>query len=152
MSGFTVSRRAAIAAPPATVRAYVADFRRWRDWSPWEDLDPNLTRTYSGSDSGIGAQYSWKGNRKAGTGAMEIIGETPESLRIELRFLKPWRASNEVVFTFAPDDGGTLVTWTMSGTHTGLARLFARFMSFDKLIGRDFEKGLASLRKAAEGR
>lgn len=151
MSAFTISRGTTIAAAPAAVRAQVEDFRAWRQWSPWEDLDPNLTRSYSGADHGVGARYAWEGNRKAGAGSMEITAATPESLSIELAFLKPWRATNQVVFTFAPEGAGTHVTWTMAGAHVGLAKLFARFINVEKLIGPDFEKGLARLKELAEG-
>jgi hypothetical protein len=150
MSAFTISRTTTIAAPPGAVRAEIEDFRRWRAWSPWEGLDGNLRRTYSGAESGVGAHYAWEGNRRAGSGSMEIVAATPESLRIALEFLKPWKASNEVVFTLSPEGAGTRVTWTMTGTHAGIAKLFARFINVDKLIGRDFEKGLARLKEIAE--
>jgi len=150
MSAFTVTRTTTIAAPEEKVRALVEDFRAWRQWSPWEDLDPQLSRSYTGPETGVGAHYAWRGNRRAGTGSMEIVAATPDSLRIALAFLKPWRATNDVVFGFEPDGDGTRVTWTMSGTHTGLARVFALFMNFDKFIGRDFEKGLARLKEHAE--
>lgn len=150
MSAFTISRSTTIDAPPAAVRAHVEDFRSWQQWSPWEDLDPHLRRTYSGAEHGVGARYAWEGNRKAGAGSMEITAATPESLSIELAFLKPWRATNQVVFTFAPEGSGTHVTWTMSGAHAGLAKPFARFINVEKLIGPDFEKGLARLKRLAE--
>jgi len=150
MASFTVSRSALVAAPTEAVRPLVADLRAWQRWSPWEALDADLKRTYSGPDSGVGARYAWQGNRKAGAGMMEIVAETPQSLRLELQFLKPWRSTNQVDFTFTPRDEGTEVTWTMSGTNTGLAKVFARFMNFDKLVGPDFEQGLAKLKALAE--
>jgi hypothetical protein len=150
MSAFTISRSVTIAASPDLVRTHVDDFRAWREWSPWEDLDPRLERRYSGAERGVGAEYAWQGNRKAGAGSMEIVAATPESLTIELRFLKPWRATNQVVFTFAPEGTGTHLTWTMSGTHTGLAKLFNRFLDLEKLVGPDLEKGLAKLRAVSE--
>jgi hypothetical protein len=152
MSVFTISRTTTIDAPAAAVRAQIDDFRRWRDWSPWEGIDADLERTYSGAESGVGARYAWAGNRKAGAGSMEIVAATPESLRIALEFLKPWKASHEVVFTLVPQGEGTRVTWTMTGAHAGLAKVFARFINVDKLIGRDFEKGLARLKEIAERR
>jgi hypothetical protein len=152
MSVFTISRTMTIDAPAATVRTEIDDFRRWRDWSPWEGVDPDLERTYSGAESGVGARYAWSGNRKAGAGSMEIVAATPESLRIALEFLKPWKAGNEVVFTLVPQGDGTRVTWTMTGEHAGIAKVFARFIDVDKLIGRDFEKGLARLKEIAERR
>ena len=150
MSAFTISRTVTVDAAPAAVHALVEDFRRWRDWSPWEDLDPDLERTYSGAEAGVGAHYAWSGSRKAGSGSMEIVAATPESVRIALEFLRPWKASNEVVFTIAPEGAGTRVTWTMTGTHAGVARLFARFINVDKLVGRDFERGLTRLKELAE--
>ena len=150
MSTFTVSRSTEVAAPSHRIMPLVEDFRAWRQWSPWEELDPELRRTYEGATSGVGATYAWEGNRKAGAGSMEIFAATPESLRIVLRFLKPWRATNDVVFTFAPQGEGTRVTWTMIGTHTGMAKLFARFLNLEKLVGPDLEKGLARLKTVAE--
>jgi hypothetical protein len=151
MSAFTISRGTTIAAPPDEVRAHVDDFREWRAWSPWEDLDPDLARTYAGAEKGVGATYAWTGNRKAGAGSMEITAATPESLTIALQFLKPWRATHQVVFTFAAEGAGTHLTWTMSGVHAGLAKLFAPFVSVEKLVGPDLEKGLARLKELAEG-
>jgi uncharacterized protein YndB with AHSA1/START domain len=150
MSAFTVTRSTRIAAPPNRVRPLVEDFREWRQWSPWEDLDPQLSRSYTGPESGVGAHYAWRGNRKAGAGSMEIVDSAPDSVRIALEFLKPWRASNDILFGFEPEGEGTRVTWTMSGTHTGLGRVFALFMNFEKFIGRDFDKGLARLKERAE--
>jgi hypothetical protein len=151
VSAFTISRSAVIAAPPEQVRVRVEDFHAWRTWSHWEELDPNLRRSYTGADKGVGATYAWEGNRKAGAGSMEIVAATPESLTIELRFLKPWRATNQVVFSFAPDGPATHVTWTMTGEHTGMAKLFARFFNVEKLVGPDLEKGLTKLKVLAEG-
>jgi len=150
VSAFTISRSAVIAAPPERVRARVDDFHAWRAWSPWEELDPKLRRSYTGAERGVGAAYAWEGNRKAGAGSMEIVAATPESLTIELRFLKPWRATNQVVFSFAPDGPATHVTWTMTGEHTGVAKLFGRFINLEKLVGPDLEKGLAKLKALAE--
>lgn len=150
MSEFTVSRSTTIAASPASVHALVDDFHAWRSWSPWEGLDPTLARSYTGPDAGVGAHYAWTGNRKAGAGSMEITASSAENIAITLAFLKPWKATNAVTFGFEPDGDGTRVTWTMSGQHAGLGKLFALFMSMDKLVGKDFEKGLASLKDQAE--
>jgi hypothetical protein len=133
------------------VHALIDDFREWRKWSLWEDVDPALERTYSGADQGIGVHYAWKGNRKAGEGSMEITGSTPERIDIKLTFLKPWAATNDVRFTLTPAGGSTEVTWTMSGEHRGVAGLFTRVMGMDRLVGKDFDRGLARLKAAAEG-
>lgn len=150
MSGFRVSRSVAVAAAPDTVRALVDDLRRWQQWSPWEGLDPGLQRTYTGPDTGVRARYAWVGNRKAGAGSMEIVDSSSEVIDIRLEFLKPWRATHDVQFRFVPEGDGTRVTWSMSGTNTGLAAVFARFLNYEKLIGPDFEKGLARLKALAE--
>ena len=147
---FEVTRTTSIAADPARVHALVDDFHEWIAWSPWEDLDPDLRRKYSGPDAGAGARYAWAGNRKAGEGSMEITGSTPERIDIELTFLKPFKATNHVDITLTPSGSGTEVVWRMTGEHRGLAKLVFRFMSMDKMVGPDFEKGLARLRTVAE--
>lgn len=151
---FTITRSTSVAADQDVVHALVDDFHEWAKWSPWEDLDPDLQRTYSGADSGPGARYAWKGNRKAGEGSMEITGSAPDAVDIELRFLQPWQATNQVRIQLAPtaaDTGaGTDVTWTMHGEHVGFMGLMSRLMPFDKMLGKDFEKGLARLRAVAE--
>ena len=152
MGSYTVTRSIDVDASPASCHALVDDFHEWVAWSPWEDVDPALQRTYSGPDRGVGAHYAWSGNRKAGRGSMEIVGSTPERIDVHLVFQKPWKAENPVEFHFVPTGAGTRVTWTMSGTHTGAAAVFARVFSMDTLLGRDFEKGLSRLKGAAERR
>jgi hypothetical protein len=151
MGDFEVVRSTAITAPPERLHDLIDDFHAWRAWSPWEDADPDLKREYSGADSGVGAKYAWEGNRKAGKGSMEIVGSTPERIELRLVFEKPWNASNQVVFELKPS-GSTLtdVTWRMSGTTRGFAALFSRFFSMDRMVGKDFEKGLARMKAAAE--
>jgi hypothetical protein len=148
---FEVARSTSIAADPARVHGLIDDFHHWTEWSPWEDVDPTLSRTYTGPTSGIGAHYAWKGNRKAGEGWMEITDSSPDRVEIELAFMKPMRNTQQVEFTITPTTAGSDVTWRMSGQHEGLMMtLFSKVMSMDKLVGRDFEKGLARLKAAAE--
>jgi hypothetical protein len=154
MSDFEIVRSTAVAAEPARVHGLVDDFHQWLAWSPWEGLDPELRRTYSGPDSGVGAHYAWEGNRRAGAGSMEITGSTPERIDIRLAFLKPFKNTNQVTFTLTPTqvDGtpGTSVEWRMSGERTGFWGVVGRVVPMDRLIGKDFEKGLAQLKAAAE--
>jgi uncharacterized protein YndB with AHSA1/START domain len=151
MGDFEVTRSTTIAAPRERVHDLLDDFHQWRDWSPWEELDPNLQREYSGAESGVGARYAWEGNRKAGKGNMEIVDSTPERVGLQLTFEKPWRATNQVAFELTPANGdGTAVTWRMNGTNKGMAALFAKVFSMDRLVGKDFEKGLAQLKAKAE--
>jgi hypothetical protein len=150
MAEFTIVRETHIDADPARVHALINDFRRWQEWSPWEGLDPELRREYSGAEFGAGAHYSWQGNRKAGEGAMEIVASNPHQIDVRLSFRKPWRAENDVSFAIHPSNGGADVAWTMTGQNSGVAGLFARIVSMDRLLGRDFDRGLAQLKSAAE--
>ena len=148
---YTVERSVHVEAPAERVYDHVVDFHRWPRWSPWEDVDPGQQRTYSGPGSGVGATYAWEGNRKAGKGTMEIVEAQPSSLvRIDLTFEKPFKARNDTVFTIEPDGDGSRVTWTMTGRKSLMTKVMGVVMSMDKLLGRDFEKGLARLRSVAE--
>lgn len=148
---YTVQRSVSIAAPAKAVYSHIVDFHRWTSWSPWDDLDPDLRRTYSGADSGKGAKYAWTGNRKAGEGTMEITGASePSSVEIALEFLKPFKSSSTTTFDLRSEGESTSVTWTMIGPKTLVTRLMGIFKSMDKMIGPDFEKGLAQLKAAAE--
>jgi uncharacterized protein YndB with AHSA1/START domain len=151
-SEFSVTRSAAIDAPPSTVFALVNDFHQWRGWSPWEKMDPALKRTYGGSPSGEGAVYSWVGNKQVGEGRMTIVESRPsEFIRIKLEFFKPFRATNEAQFTFQSTGDGTNVTWTMNGCSTCMFKIMGLLMSMDKMVGKNFEDGLAAMKQLAEG-
>ena len=148
---YTVSREARIDAPPVRLYEQIVDFRNWPNWSPWENLDPELRRTYSGADSGKGSIYAWSGNRKAGQGRMEIIDATePSRVQIDLVFEKPWKSRNDTVFTIEPEGSGSRVTWSMTGKKTLMTKAMGIFTSMDKLIGSDFEKGLQQLKATTE--
>jgi hypothetical protein len=151
MGDFEVVRSTTIAAPPERVHGLIDDFHAWRAWSPWEDVDPNLKRDYSGPESGPGAKYAWEGNRRAGKGSMEILTSSPERVEVRLGFEKPWKATNHVAFELAAPDGArTNVTWRMTGRTTGFAALFGKVVSMDRMVGKDFEKGLARMKASAE--
>jgi uncharacterized protein YndB with AHSA1/START domain len=148
---YTVVRTATIRAPAETVYSHIVDFRRWRAWSPWDDLDPNMQRIYAGADSGVGATYAWSGNRRAGEGRMEIVEATePSQVVIALEFLKPFKSSSTTTFDLTPADDGTEVAWTMSGPKTLMTKIIGVFRSMDKMVGPDFEKGLGRLTTASE--
>jgi hypothetical protein len=149
---FTVSRSVAILAAPDRVYQEIVDFHRWPQWSPWEDLDPDLKRTYSGPDAGPGAVYEWAGNGKAGQGRMEIVDATaPSTVGIDLAFEKPFRSRQDIRFTIEPEGDGSRVTWMMTGKKTVMIKVMGVFRSMDKMIGPDFEKGLTRLKASAEG-
>ena len=146
-TNFRITRSATLPAPPATVFAEVNDFHRWEAWSPWARLDPHANNSYAGMSSGEGAMFSWEGNNKVGAGRMTLIDSHPDELiRIKLEFFKPFEAVHTSEFTFAPADAGTLVTWTMSGKNSFLAKAMTLVMNCDKMVGGQFEKGLDNLR------
>jgi polyketide cyclase/dehydrase/lipid transport protein len=151
---YVVERSTTIAADPKPIYDRLVDFRAWRDWSPWEDLDPDQQRTYSGADSGAGARYAWSGNRKAGQGRMEITRvQEPTEVTVALEFDKPFKSRNTVEFFLVPDGADrTRVRWVMTGPKTLATKLMGLFTSMDKMIGPDFEKGLARLKDAVETR
>ncbi len=150
MGDFEVVRSTTIAAPPERVHALIDDFHAWRQWSPWEELDPNMEREFSGAESGVGARYAWEGNRKAGKGNMEMVECTRERVALRLTFEKPWKATNRVAFELTPRGDATEVDWRMTGTNKGLMALFSRVFSMDRMVGKDFEKGLERLKARAE--
>lgn len=151
-STYVVERQQHIDAPPDEVRARIVDFHRWPAWSPWEELDPDMTRTYRGEDAGVGAVYEWDGNRRAGRGSMEIVDVDEREVVIDLHFLRPFRSHSTTTFVLEPDDRGTTVTWRMVGPRTLMTRVMGLFTSMDRMIGPDFEKGLDGLRSDTEGR
>ncbi|GAC68202.1 SRPBCC family protein [Gordonia soli] len=148
---YTVARSITVAAAPDTVHALIDDLHEWRKWSPWEGVDPDLQRTYSGADRGVGARYAWSGNRKAGKGDMAIVSDSPTDVDIRVVFEKPMKSTSTSSFRLAPSGSSTEVTWTMTGQHSLFSRVAAPLGIFDKLLGKDFEKGLAQLKVAAEG-
>lgn len=147
---FKVERTAAIKATPEKILAFINDFRRWTVWSPWEKLDPALERSYSGPASGPGAVYEWRGNSKVGQGRMEILASSSSATTIKLDFIKPFEAHNIADFTLVSQGDTTVVTWKMHGPTPYLAKLMHLFFNMDKLVGGDFERGLANLKAAAE--
>ena len=149
MPAFSTTRKITIKADAAKIHALLNDFHEWSAWSPWEKLDPALERTYSGADAGVGADYSWKGNKKVGTGNMQITGSTPSRIDVDLEFIAPFKASNKTVFELAPATGGTELSWTMTGNRNFLFDLMGKLF-MDKAISKDFDNGLASLKELAE--
>jgi len=147
---FQVERSTRIHASPEAVATLLSDFHHWSTWSPWEKLDPEMQRTHSGAPSGVGAVYAWEGNSKVGAGRMEVLEATPTSTVIQLDFLKPFETHNIAEFTLRPDGEYTEVVWKMHGPMPYLSKVMSVFMDMDRMIGPDFEAGLANLKAAAE--
>ena len=148
---FSVQRAATVKAPPETIFAVISDFHRWGLWSPWEDKDPAMQRTFSGAASGRGAVYAWDGNKNVGSGRMEILeASQPSKIVIRLDFLKPFEAHNTAEFTMLPQGDVTNVNWVMHGPAVFMSKLMQVFINMDNMIGKDFEIGLANLKRLTE--
>jgi hypothetical protein len=149
---FRIRRATTIKAPPERIFPLINDFHNWGSWSPWEKLDPAMKRTYSGAQNGKGAMYAWEGNGKAGAGNMEIAQSSPSSaVTINLNFIKPFEGHNITEFTLTPVGDSTNVTWDMHGPSPFMSKLMQVFMSMDSMVGKDFEAGLANMKRIAEG-
>jgi len=148
---FLVSRSTKISAPPENVFPHVNDLHKWEAWSPWAKLDPNAKHSFAGADSGTGAVMSWSGSKKVGEGRMTITGsKASETIQLKLEFVKPFKATNAAEFLFKSDGNQTVVTWTMTGKSNFFFKIFGLFMNCDNMVGKDFEKGLASLKSVSE--
>ena len=146
-----VQRAIDIKAPAEKIFPLISDFHQWRSWSPYETKDPAMKRTYSGTDSGKGAAYAWDGNKIVGSGRMEILETSaPQKIVIKLDFFTPFEGHNTAEFTMLPQGNGTHVTWVMYGPANFMSRLIQVFMNLDNMIGKDFEAGLANLKKLTE--
>jgi hypothetical protein len=150
-AAYSVSRSTTIAAAPMVVYTQVADFHRWDAWSPWAKLDPAMKTTFAGPVAAPGSSYAWTGNDKVGEGRMTIVDARPgERVAIRLEFIKPFEATSSTEFSFASTGGATQTTWTMEGRNNFAGKLFSIFTDMDKMIGNDFDKGLAQLKTVAE--
>jgi hypothetical protein len=148
---FSVQRSVTIAASPAAVFDQVNDFQAWDGWSPWKELDPNAKKTLSTPSAGKGATFGWSGNDKVGEGSLTILESRPgEMVDIEQVFVRPLAGKARMVFTFAPEVGGTKVTWTMDGTNNFLGKAMCMIVDMDAMLGKDFDRGLANMKTVAE--
>jgi carbon monoxide dehydrogenase subunit G len=150
-SSFRVERSITIAAPPEKIAALINDFHQWNAWSPWAQLDTSMKTTYSGPPSGVGSVYEWEGNSKVGKGRMEILAVEPTKTTIKLDFLKPFEGRNTTDFVLEPQGSATRVNWIMNGPIRFFpGKVMSVFTTMDKVIGPDFDKGLANMKAAAE--
>jgi uncharacterized protein YndB with AHSA1/START domain len=147
---FRLERSTTIKASPEKISAYMTDFKQWAAWSPWEEKDPSMKRTYSGAVSGKGALYGWVGNKNVGTGSMEILDVQPQKVTIKLDFIAPFEAHNTCEFTLQPQGESTQVVWAMYGPANYMTKVMHVVMSMDKMVGPDFEAGLTKLKAAVE--
>jgi len=148
---FEVRRSIVVNAAPEKVFPLINDFKSWTAWSPYEKKDPAMKRTYGSATSGKGASYAWDGDKNVGSGSMEIMdAPPPRRVTIKLDFSRPFEAHNVADFVLEPASGGTQVSWTMTGPTPFLGKILHVFIDMDKMVGRDFEAGLANLKAIAE--
>jgi hypothetical protein len=148
---YRVTRSATMPAAPAVVFEHVNDLHKWDAWSPWAKLDPAMKTTFEGPQSGTGASYAWVGNKEVGEGKMSITeSKANELVRLKLEFIKPFASTARTEFTFKPEGEQTSVTWSMTGDKNFMSKAICLFMNMDKMVGGDFEKGLAGLKSAVQ--
>lgn len=151
-AAYSVTRSASINAPPAEVYGLISDFHKWEGWSPWTKLDPAIKTTFDGPVAAPGSIYKWAGNDQAGEGQMTILEATPPgAVKIKLDFVKPFASTSTTLFRIEGDGAASKVTWTMSGDNNFLSKAFCLFMGgMDRMVGPDFEKGLAQMKALLE--
>jgi len=148
---FRVQRTQRINATPERIFALINDFHRWVAWSPYEKKDPAMKKSYSGTESGEGSIYTWEGDKSVGKGRMEIVqSDLPRLISIKLDFETPFEAHNMAEFLLVPEGGNTLVTWSVRGPQSFMAKVMSLFLDMDEMIGGDFETGLVNLKRVAE--
>ena len=148
---FSVQRATTVKAVPETIFPLISDFHQWGSWSPYEHKDPAMKRSYSGAASGEGAVYAWDGNKNVGSGRMEILdASAPSKVVIKLDFFTPFEGHNIAEFTMLPQGDATSLTWLMHGPARFMSKLMQVFMNIDNMVGKDFEVGLANLKRLTE--
>ena len=150
-ANFRIQRSAQVGAPPPVIFAIINDLHQWGRWSPYDKRDPNMKKTFAGSARGPGAIYTWNGNNEVGEGRLTIEESKPgELVRMKLEFSRPFKATNEVNFKLEPSEGGTRVSWIMDGKNNFMTKAMSLVMNMDKMVGKEFEQGLANLNAAAQ--
>jgi Polyketide cyclase / dehydrase and lipid transport len=149
---FRITRVGTISAPASAIFPHVNNLQKWETWSPWAKLDPQAKNAFEGPSEGVGAKMSWAGNNKVGVGSMTITESRPNDfIQFKLEFQKPMKATNTAGFTFKSEGDQTAVTWNMTGTNNFMGKVMGLIMNCDKMVGGQFEQGLASLKSVVEG-
>ena len=148
---YHIERTANVGASPAVVFAVVGDLHKFDEWSPWSKMDPQMKKTFEGPETGVGSKYSWVGNDEVGTGSMTVTAVVPnESITMALEFKEPMENTATVNLKLMPKGETTDITWGMDGNNGFMGKMFSMFMDMDKMVGDDFDKGLASLKTVSE--
>ena len=137
-------------AAPEKILPHITDFRKWAAWSPWDKMDPAMKREYTGAAQGVGAKYGWNSKGRPGEGSMEILDVSTSAVKVDLRFVRPFKNECMATFHLVPQGNATKVTWSMDGPNLFMGKVMSLFMNMDKMIGKDFETGLAGIKAEAE--
>ncbi len=143
-------RSTTINASPERILPHIVDFHKWETWSPWDKMDPAMKREYSGAAQGVGAKYGWNSKGRPGEGSMEILEASTSAVKVDLRFVRPFRNDCIATFHLTPQGNATNVRWTMDSPNLFAGKLMSLFMNMDKMIGKDFDAGLAALKTESE--
>lgn len=149
---YDVFRTIEIQKPNSEVFEYLKYLDKQQEWSPWATRDPNMQRKLTGTDGEVGAISYWNGNKDVGEGEQEIT-KIVEGERVEgsLRFFKPWKSTSDCYMkTETTSNNATQVTWGFSGKNKFPMSIMMLFMSMDKMVGKDFEEGLQTLKTKLE--
>ncbi len=149
---YDVSRSIMISKPVPEVFEYLKYLGKQREWSPWEKRDPNMEYKLTGIDGEVGAVSYWNGNKEVGEGEQELTGITKnKEITSQLRFFKPWKSQSDAYLRVTEEGkGSTKVTWGFSGKNKFPMSIMMLFMNMDKMVGKDFEDGLGSLKEILE--
>ena len=148
---FHVEREMTMKATPAQIYPHISNLKAWEDWSPWEEKDPQMKKTYSGPESGVGARQEWKGNSDVGSGSIEITDvEEPTRIKLNLHFIEPFEGDSKVTFNIVPEGDDTKVTWKMDSQNDFVSKVMMVFMDMDEMCGNDFDRGLMRLKEIVE--
>lgn len=150
---FVIERSITINAAPEKIYPLMSDLHGFAKWSPYEEKDPKMKRTFSGAESGKGAVYAWDGNDEVGAGTMTIAeANAPTDVKVDLHFIKPMQGDNVVHFKIVPEANGSAskVSWSMEGDSPLMCKVMQVFMNMDDMCGNDFAKGLAKLKSTVE--
>lgn len=148
---FRFERSVTIAASPDTIHPLINDIKRFNSWNPYNKKDPAMKTAYRGPQAGPGAAYDFEGNGNVGKGTIQIVEPSgPGTVSMRLDMTAPMNASNLIDFTLRPQGPATQVTWAMHGPSPFITKVMHTLFDMDKMLGRDFDAGLADLKTLAE--
>lgn len=148
---FEVQRSITVKAPPDKLFALIDNLHNFNRWNPFLAKDPQLEASHSGPPAGPGASFAWQGNKDIGKGSMTVTrSQAPTQVLMDLHIVEPFEALNQVEFTLQPDAAATQVTWALRGPSPTISKVMGLVFNMDRMIGTDFEVGLAQLKALAE--